>query len=727
VDAVGRATRYETTHFDLRSAEIGPDGATEHWEYDAEGNLVGYVDAVGRATRYETTHFDLRSAEIGPDGARLEFGYDTELRLVSVTNPQGLTWRYEYDPVGNLVQEIDFNGRAVRYAHDTAGQLTERTGATGETVGFVRDAHGNVLEERAGQAVATFAYDPAGRLVRATNSDADVRFRRDALGRILAETCNGREIAFAYDARGRRTHRRTPSGAESAWHYDAVDRPVALRVTETVLGFAYDRAGREVRRHIGGGAVLDQSWDANDHLTSQILWGTPTSARPGVAGQEPSSTAGPSWRRLQHRTYSYRVDGSVIGISDQTFGARRYDVDPVGRVTAVRAQGWAEHYAYDASGNLIHATWPPAPAPDTDAMGGREYAGTLIRSAGGVRYEHDVDGRVVLRQHKRLSGKPLTWRFAWDAADRLTAVHTADGWMWIYRYDALGRRVAKQRLTPDGQGVVEQVDFTWDGTILVEQVHTTGITRSAAVRVTTWEYEPGGFRPLSQTERTPLRDASQQWIDEQFSAIVTDLVGAPTELVDSSGTMRWTSRASLWGSREADSLCALRFPGQYFDPESGLSYNYHRYYSPADGRYQSADPAGLDGGFNPHAYVANPLLWMDPLGLKCISPADKEIPVGPFDHFEQARNEALRLMGDIDPATRQRLVGRLEAATSTYGKVVGFTTRVGGVFKQFRLDYDPVKGTHINVLVGKGAAAQKWAVGWRGTEQQLVKLLNRNV
>jgi RHS repeat-associated protein len=584
-----------------------PSGATERWEHDAEGNLVEYVDALGRSTRYEATHFDLRSAEIGPDGGRLQFGYDTELRLISVTNPAGLTWRYDYDPAGNLIREIDFNDREVRYGYDAAGQLTERTSATGETIVFVRDARGNALEERNGQAVATFAYDLAGHLVRATNPDADVRFRRDALGQVVAEICNGREIAFGYDAAGRRLRRRTPSGAESAWHYDAADRAVALNITDQTLGFAYDPAGREIRRHIGAGAVLDQRWDTDDQLAAQTLWGAPAGTGPGRPGP----------RRLQHRTYSYRADGSVAGIADQTFGDRRYDVDRAGRVTAVSAQGWTERYAYDLTGNVTGATWPSAPTPDADAIGDREYAGTLIRRAGAVRYEHDADGRVVLRQHKRLSGKPLTWRFSWDAADRLTAVRTPEGSIWIYRYDALGRRVAKQRLTTDG-AVAEQYDFTWDGTVLAEQAHWTGAVHDGpTVRVTTWEYEPGGFRPLSQTERTPLRDASQHWIDERFSAIVTDFAGAPTELVDAVGTLRWTSRASLWGSREADSSCALRFPGQYFDPESGLSYNYHRYYSPADGRYLSTDPAGIDGGLNPHAYVPNPLLWIDPLGLKC--------------------------------------------------------------------------------------------------------------
>lgn len=97
-----------------------------------------------------------------------------------------------------------------------------------------------------------------------------------------------------------------------------------------------------------------------------------------------------------------------------------------------------------------------------------------------------------------------------------------------------------------------------------------------------------------------------------------------------------------------------------------------------------------------------------------------------YDHFEQARNRALELLGDVDPGTRQPYVGRLETSTTTYGKTVGFTTRVDGVFKRFRMDYDLTKGPHINVEIGRGASVKKWAVPWKGTEEDFARLLGGN-
>ncbi|MGC5290448.1 DUF6531 domain-containing protein [Micromonospora sp. DT231] len=595
IDPLGGSTHLGWTVEGRLAWRRGPGGVSEEWTYDPEGNLVSHTDQTGATTEFEIGPFDLPVTRTGRDGSRLAFDYDAELRLTSVTNPQGLVWRYDYDPAGRLATETDFNGRTQTYTHDAAGQMVAWTNGAGQTIELVRDLLGNVVEKRTAEGVTTFEYDPAGRLLHATSPAVDLRFERDPVGRVLAEIRDGQTVTSAYDALGRQTQRRTPQGVESVWEYDAGHLPVALHTGGATVRFTHDVAGRETRRAVGS-LALTQSWDANHRLLSQILTASPAgpAAVPDLVAQ---------------RAYRYRADGYLTDIADQLSGERKLELDRAGRITAVQAGDWTERYVYDEAGNIATATWPGSHG-DGAARGEREYKGTLIRRAGDVRYEHDNAGRVTLRQLKQRSAKPLTWRYTWDSEDRLVAVTTPDGIRWRYRYDALGRRVAKQRLDDDG-GVVEQVDFAWDGPRLIEQTH----RGDDGDRTSTWEYAPDTFTPISQTDGP----GDQDEVDRRFYAIVTDLVGAPTELVSPDGDVAWQQRTTIWGIPTHVSTagvdCPLRFPGQIHDPESGTSYNYHRYYDPDTARYVSTDPIGLEAGPNPHAYVINPLGWLDPLGL----------------------------------------------------------------------------------------------------------------
>ena len=82
--------------------------------------------------------------------------------------------------------------------------------------------------------------------------------------------------------------------------------------------------------------------------------------------------------------------------------------------------------------------------------------------------------------------------------------------------------------------------------------------------------------------------------------------------------MVWTTQTYPFGKQRYSGNIEfnLRYPGQYFDEETGLHYNGHRYYDPNTGRYITSDPIGLAGGINTYAYVGNdPLGSVDPLGL----------------------------------------------------------------------------------------------------------------
>jgi YD repeat-containing protein len=244
---------------------------------------------------------------------------------------------------------------------------------------------------------------------------------------------------------------------------------------------------------------------------------------------------------VQSRRYTYRADGCLTHVDDRLAGVRDFELDAIGRVTAVRGEDWAERYVYDEAGNQTEAEWPAVHAGH-EATGTRSYSGTRITRAGSIRYEHDDAGRITLRQKTRLSRKPDTWRYEWDTEDRLVSVTAPDGTKWRYLYDALGRRVAKLRLTADGVGVAERTEFTWDGAVLCEET-TVGASLPRPVTLT-WDHQ--GL-PIAQTERVGADALTPEEIDSRFFAIVTDLVGTPTELLDAAGDVAWRTRATAWG------------------------------------------------------------------------------------------------------------------------------------------------------------------------------------
>lgn len=542
----GATTHLEWLPQGWLARSVAPDGAEERWTWDAEGNCSSHTGPTGAVTRFDYTHFDRLAARTGADGARYSFAYDTELRLTEVLNPQGLSWSYTYDAAGNLTSESDFDGRAVHYAYDPLGRPVVRTTPLGARITSAYDGMGRVTEKVVAGRRTRYTYDAAGRIGSLDSPTSTLTLERDAVGRVVAETVDGRTTRFAYDAAGRRITRTTPTGAVTHSAYDTVGNRTGLLSDGRSLTFTHDAWGKELTRSFGPAhapVTLTSGWNEMGRLTSQQL------------------TA--DGRTLRDRTYAYRADGYLERIWDQQLGTGRdFELDPVGRPLRVTAENWSESYAYDSAGNQVSAEWPDR-AARTEARGERTYEGTRVLTAGRVRCEYDAAGRTTVRQKTRLSKKPDTWRYTWDEENRLVACVTPDGIRWAYTYDPLGRRTAKHRMGDDGRTIVHSVHFTWDGTRLAEQ------TDTAHHITTTWDYE--GHRPLTQLERRiGPGSGPQDEVDSRFFTIVTDLVGAPSELVDEQGEIAWRGRSTVWGgtgwNRDADVYTPCASPGSTTTP-----------------------------------------------------------------------------------------------------------------------------------------------------------------
>ena len=147
---------------------------------------------------------------------------------------------------------------------------------------------------------------------------------------------------------------------------------------------------------------------------------------------------------------------------------------------------------------------------------------------------------------------------------------------------------------------------------------------------------------IGETNQTGQMLAEYVYLGDQLLSMIkpgesvnyyhNDHLGTPQVLTDDTQTISWKADYTPFGEAVISVETVdnpFRFPGQYYDQETGLHYNYFRYYNPQTGRYITPDPIGLEGGINLFVYVAgNPVNLTDPWGLDPIDPkTGKDNPV----------------------------------------------------------------------------------------------------
>ncbi len=128
-----------------------------------------------------------------------------------------------------------------------------------------------------------------------------------------------------------------------------------------------------------------------------------------------------------------------------------------------------------------------------------------------------------------------------------------------------------------------------------------------------------GYKPDSiwTTDTLFLKQSGQYYFYQN------DHLGTPQKLVAMTGVVVWSATYQAFGEAVVDAASTitnnLRFPGQYYDAETGLHYNWFRYYEPEIGRYISVDPIGfiMEDEINLYSFTrSNPIHRIDPLGLQ---------------------------------------------------------------------------------------------------------------
>ena len=237
-----------------------------------------------------------------------------------------------------------------------------------------------------------------------------------------------------------------------------------------------------------------------------------------------------------------------------------------------------------------------------------------LKTYNGTTYYYDDLGNLI---HRELADGEVQ-NYFYDLHDQLVKaeIFKKDGTKetWAYCYDALGRRIGKGRLKNEevSDGLEEETGFVWDGSHLLQEVKPDG-------RYTYIYTDPDSYEPLAQVQNWTTEDGESK---QEINYFHCDQIGIPREMTDSEGNLVWFGDYYGWGKLKSETNTSgtahqpFRLQNQYADRETGLHYNFFRYYAPECGRFVSQDPIGLAGGSNLYAFAPNAMGWFDLLGLE---------------------------------------------------------------------------------------------------------------
>ncbi|MDC3956956.1 RHS repeat protein [Polyangium jinanense] len=658
-DPTGAVVTYTYDEVGRLRSERTPDGGVTSYAYDDAGNCVEVRHPTGAATTHRYAGYNKICETREPDGRVTRYRYDREGRLIEVHNSRGEVHRIERNAARLVSKEDTFDGRTLRYKYDAMGRMIVYENGLGQKIEYVRDLVGRVVEQIHDDGTReTFEYDELDGMRAAHGPSGDVHFERNPLGWLTRETqsVHGRtfDIWTTYDVMGFPTERRTSLGHRQTWERDLLGR--AVRVTldgKEQVGITRDLAGREVTRFLPQGGRIDITYDSLDRIVRR----TASRAEVGQAmGHVQSARVSAVPHDLSvEQVYRYSLDGDVAAEDDRVRGAVRWEHDSKGQVLSrVDARGRGEHFRYDTEGN-VHEYGPGALE--------REYGvGNVLHRRGPASYVWDGDGRLMERRIRVPGGDDLITRYEWDHAGMLRAVVRPDGTRIEHIYDPLARRLQKRVSQVDAAGrsrLRSTTWFVWDGATLVHE-----IKQSAAeggdpvVEERTYCADEDTGVPWAHRDVRRAEDGS---ITGSWYHYLNDAVGMPERLLDGAANVACDLERSTWGAarpREgARTQTPLRFLGQYFDEETGLAFNRHRYYDPALGRYISADPIGLLGGRNSFAYADNrPTKLVDPTGLMDATVSNRRDAKGNTLPEIHGKSSNVTSDEDLDPALKEAVV-----------------------------------------------------------------------
>lgn len=598
------------------------------WRYDDLGNLEAVLtdlDQVATSFTYDEA-LNIKSVK-NAQGFTTEFGYDAENRLLSSKNGANESVAYTYHPDGTVESVTDANGNSTIYERIGSRKVIRTSPDTGVTE-MDYDAAGNMVKLRRNSGVeVAYTYDALNRLTKvlstgSSSSKVSITYQYDSYssscsngkGRLcsvsdgsglkyFSYTPSGRlarqfnvngfrsfDISYQYDGYGRLSIENHSSSFKIRYGYgvDSVLNKVDVFVNNAWKNVVSEMPGPKTKKlTFGNGLVTDYYFDGDGGLTK--ISSPVYEKQYGLYNDNKLSgeyKLGANLTKKLWHTYKYDAGGHLI---------HSYVSGASGDVA--KAQ---EDWTYDNNGNIETYT----NNGNTYTWGYESSTNKMVSRSMASNTVYNDDGNVT-----RAYG---LWGFGYDDLNRVNKLSYPAPLDITLKLNYQNHRVFKQVKDNYANKTSYQL-FVYDtsGKLIIEEYYPTFGNKTMEKHYVYFGGQLVGYV-----------------YNNTLYYVHNDHLGRPEVLTNSSKSVVWQAKYSTFGIRGyIKSNSGLDFqvglPGQYFDKNVNMWYNWNRYYdgfSPSSGRYMQSDPIGLAGGLNTYLYAGgDPVNFVDPNGLWSIS------------------------------------------------------------------------------------------------------------
>jgi RHS repeat-associated protein len=607
--------------------------------YDELGRLLKSIGAATQTTTHSYDRTDLEVQVKDPRNNLYSYAYDSLTRLIRETDqegsqvnltrngqdevtayadPRSLTTSYVRNGFGEAIQEASPDAGTTVFVRDLRGLVTQATDGRGIVANRTYDTAGRLLTETYPAATAenvTYTYDAivsgnkgVGRLTKITDQSGTTEFTYNALGQVVTDKRTiGTKIyttSYLYNAAGLVTQVTYPSGRIALYARNSLGQvtsvtskqnaTAALVNVATAIAYAPMSNLVTAMTH-GNGLVTTAGYDLDYRLSTLQLKNGPAnvSSLSYAYGDGMNLTAINDNVTVANSIALYynpanRLQNANGAWGQSTFyydgvGDRTYDINTVSGVTTTKIQG------YPASSNR---------------MANMSVNGTTSRT-----FLYDGNGNITS------DARPgETFVVTYNKRNRPASVTRNAVAYASYGYNALEQLVSRSTSASGGPTGTVHYLYDLDGHLLAEA--------DAATGATTRDYLWMAANDDTSID-LPLGVADISGTTSTLYQVHTDHLGRPIRMTDAAKATVWQASYKPWGEVQTltgSKALNLRFPGQYFQIETGYHMNWHRHYDPTTGRYTQPDPLRFVDGPSVYAYAGNsPFMQTDREGLAALA------------------------------------------------------------------------------------------------------------